>query len=278
MNDHRELIDMVERFAPILNMHYLPSIKSPLLHINEKTTPLELMNHLIDFLFVDQHLLFSHRKMNVRDHIRRFLTDSRLFEEEEKILQDEINDLIVDICYEIIQEYTKYNKEKKLYNQETVEIERQIAEKANHYLKTRIHKIQNFLYGPINDIIELINSNDEKEKLNDKLNELTELKDIFKSRIEYLRIMDLLVNEGYCQTYTLQWMDVSRGFKKHCVGIVKHLESKGYYALKRKLYPDEIQNVVSNSFKIRIEIDTIKKVTGQNYASPLFKKIPPSVL
>ena len=278
MNNHRDLIDMVDRVATIVSSHFSPSGESKLLHIDENTTPLELMVNLIDFVFVDQHMLFSHRNMNDRDLDSKFPRTSRLLEEDEKILQFEINDLIVDICYEVIRRYEIYKNEGKLANSYTIEMARQINEKANHYFKTRLHKIQDFLYGPVNDIIEIINNPIEEDKPGAALDELVELADLFKSRIEYLRIMDLLVKEKLCQTYSLQWKDLSRGYKKNCVGIVKHLELKGYYNLKRKLNPNEIQNVISNSFNLRIEIDTIKRVTAQNFASPLFKKIPPSVL
>ncbi len=76
--------------------------------------------------------------------------------------------------------------------------------------------------------------------------------DVFKSPSKYQKIMDILINQGYCQAGTFIWKDERKGNKSLLVSILKFLHIQGYYKEDKKLKNKQIKAVAKNTFGMNI--------------------------
>ena len=106
--------------------------------------------------------------------------------------------------------------------------------------------------------LEAIGKNEGK-KSHDNLQELINSETIYQS------IMDLLADKKKVDGQTHKWSDESKGNKKVLIVILKQLELKGYFNIKRKLTAAEIQAICRNTFGHEVSIDLIKKTAHDDY-------------
>ena len=106
--------------------------------------------------------------------------------------------------------------------------------------------------------LEAIGKNEGK-KSHDNLQELINSETIYQS------IMDLLADKKKVDGQTHKWSDESKGNKKVLIVILKQLELKGYFNIKRKLTAAEIQAICRNTFGHEVSIDLIKKTAHDYY-------------
>jgi len=102
-----------------------------------------------------------------------------------------------------------------------------------------------------------------KRQKNSKEEYFTTLPQSFKNEYEYKKVMDLLVNEKYCNEETFIWIDEKKGWKKLLASLIIHLHSKGY--CKRRLSNPEVISIAKNTFQIDMGEDTVKHAKGSDY-------------
>ncbi len=103
----------------------------------------------------------------------------------------------------------------------------------------------------------------------------TTLSQVFKDESEYMKVMDLLVNEKYCDEETHIWIDEKTNTKKILATLIKQLHSKNYY--KTNLKNNEVKSIAKNTFRIDMGIDTVKQTKPSDHKFT-FRFIPPSNL
>lgn len=80
---------------------------------------------------------------------------------------------------------------------------------------------------------------------------------IFKEVSKYKKIINILIERGFCEPGTNSWKDENNGSKGFLVSIIKYLHHLGYYDYKPT--NEDIHYICLNTFHINISIDTIKK-------------------
>lgn len=95
-----------------------------------------------------------------------------------------------------------------------------------------------------------------------------EFKDFFQDEAGYNKVIKRLAEKEYINPETVVWIDYAKGYKWLSAGLLKYLHSIGY--LKVKMTNDEIQNILKNTFKIDVSLDSIKKAKSDN---PIFEKL-----
>lgn len=95
-----------------------------------------------------------------------------------------------------------------------------------------------------------------------------EFKDFFQDESGYGKTIKRFAEKGYINPETLVWIDHGDGYKSTASGLLKYLHSIGY--LKVKMTNNQILNILKNTFKIDVGIDTIKKAKSDN---PIFEKL-----
>ena len=138
---------------------------------------------------------------------------------------------------------------------------KQIYDSYTHYLK---------------DVLNYVEANnkksDSKEPLQTPQIEM-KLSDIFDSISKYQYIMNLLVENQYCQPNTFIWKDSAKGNKGLLAAILKFLHTQKYYKDNKRPTPKQIKEIAQNTFGWKIMIDTIKKAKPQQFD---LKFIPPA--
>jgi hypothetical protein len=99
------------------------------------------------------------------------------------------------------------------------------------------------------------------------------LSDIFESISKYQIIINLLVENQYCQPNTFNWKDSAKGNKGLLAAIIKFLHTQKYYKGNKRPTTEQIKEIAQNTFGWEISIDTIKKAKPQQFD---LKFIPPA--
>jgi len=84
------------------------------------------------------------------------------------------------------------------------------------------------------------------------------LESLFADEYKYHRIMEILVENGYCHPDTYIWTDLKKGYKNHIANILKYLHFQNYYKSKSVITNKQIREVALNTFHVEISMDTIK--------------------
>lgn len=133
------------------------------------------------------------------------------------------------------------------------------------YFEKKIDELDSFsISDKANKILIPISENDNlKEDIVQK--QPLMLKDVFADDSKYECIMGLLVNEGYCQSGTYIWKDFKSRYKGLIASILKYLHFQNYYKEKTGISNDQIREIALNTFRVPIEIDTIKKAKPSKF-------------
>jgi hypothetical protein len=131
-------------------------------------------------------------------------------------------------------------------------------------VKSKINTLQ------INERIAIIQANEpfkikKTEKLKNEKTTVFLFSDHFANPSNYKRIMDVLVEEGYCKEDTFYWIDGKKGNKAFLAAIIKHLHSLGYYKNKQRPSSEQIRDIALQSFGLEIAIDTIKRASPEQF-------------
>ena len=82
--------------------------------------------------------------------------------------------------------------------------------------------------------------------------------------------MEILVKEEKCDPNTHIWIDQDKGNRRYLPALIKYLHSQGYYK-NGQLTNNQVLDIIKNTFKWNIGIDSVKKAKPKNY---VFKFIP----
>jgi len=104
-----------------------------------------------------------------------------------------------------------------------------------------------------------------------KATPVTHLKDLFKDKTHYQKIIDILIQEELIEKGTLIWKDETNGRNKFVAGLIKVLYNKGY--LKRSAKNAEIPAISFNTFQVELS-QSIAEKTKVNDTDVNYKFIP----
>lgn len=91
-----------------------------------------------------------------------------------------------------------------------------------------------------------------------------ELIAFFDQISNYNHIMELLVNQGYCQAGSYIWKDAKKGYKGFLIAIIKYLHSQGYYKDKKPSHK-QIMSIALNTFRVSVGTDRIKQAKPEDF-------------
>lgn len=97
------------------------------------------------------------------------------------------------------------------------------------------------------------------------------LKDLFKDKNLYDKVIDILIDENYIEKGTLIWKDETNGRNTFVAGLVKVLYNKGY--LSRSAKNREIPFISKNTFNVVLS-QSIAEKTKVNDNDAIYKFIP----
>jgi hypothetical protein len=89
--------------------------------------------------------------------------------------------------------------------------------------------------------------------------------DLFEDEAKYERILNLLVEKGYCQADTFIWKDETNGNKGFLVAILKHLHKLKYYKGNQRPTSQQIKEIAKDTFGLKISLDTIKRARPDQF-------------
>ena len=105
----------------------------------------------------------------------------------------------------------------------------------------------------ISEIIEMF-----KKQIKEKPAPITTLLEAFDSPSKYQKIMQLMVDKGFIQSLTYIWKDEKNSNLGTIVSVLKVLHFQKYYTDNRRLKPEEIKQIIKNTFGRDISSGYIK--------------------
>lgn len=118
-------------------------------------------------------------------------------------------------------------------------------------------------------------SNIQKDyKSEEKKNNLESFEKLFKKISSYNKIMQILVEHGYCAPGTYTWIDEKSGNKKFLVSIIKTIQIRRFLKVKGNLTPKQIQYIALNTFNVDVSESLIEKHKLNKVESKILEFIP----
>ncbi len=97
-----------------------------------------------------------------------------------------------------------------------------------------------------------------KKQIKEKPAPITTLLEAFDSPSKYQKIMQLMVDKGFIQSLTYIWKDEKNSNLGTIVSVLKVLHFQKYYTDNRRLKPEEIKQIIKNTFGRDISSGYIK--------------------
>jgi len=95
--------------------------------------------------------------------------------------------------------------------------------------------------------------------------------EIFKKEEQYIMILGLLREKKLIAANSTIWIDNAKGKKTTIIELLKTLQIKGYYNVKRGITYEQIKDIAHNTFGVSISLGLIKHVDTNDI---FFKFIP----
>lgn len=171
--NNNELQIQIDRLLVLSSHAFLPIEAKPrFLYIIENTNPLEQLDILIDFVFIDHRNFFAKKndlfEMNMGKTASWESKKMQEWDDESrKIMLDEINDILMDIGYEIIEGFSRFVKSTYLEYTDYLKIE-SIKKKMKRYQDTREHNLQGIFVKLASNIQEVIKDLSFESKSNEQ--------------------------------------------------------------------------------------------------------------
>jgi hypothetical protein len=158
-----ELKERIARILVLQSRLYENFGKPKLMDIDEYTNPLEQLDYLIEFVFINQRDFFARRKdlfdsTSLSEYTYWELEkEKEMWAETDKIYLEEIDDILMDIGSDVTEEFSIFTKSTNLEYRDYQKIDA-IKKKFQRYRNTREHNLKGIFVKLATNIQEVINN------------------------------------------------------------------------------------------------------------------------